>query len=237
MSLDAFFEAMAPMLERKAPAKAVVETLGPTPSALTDLGFYATLVERNHFKILSDMFPELLALVQRELPERWPALVRSYRDAHPAVHWDPNRFAAGFSDFLRGLRDAGDIPHPIYEELADLGYIRQVVYSGNGSDANTYEGRIAVRQYTHPASDFFFKLREDPSAPIPQPRPQVVFVYRHVRDDSLHHFLPTAAGLAALARRRGIDELPAMFSSLSEAQIAEADRSLVEWGVLAPRET
>lgn len=237
MSLQKFFDTMAPMLERKASPQSVVEALGPSPSGPENVGFYATLVERNHFKILADIFPELRQLIFRELPGRWPELVRAYRDAHPAAHWDPNRFAANLSDFLRAMRERGELPHPIFEELADLCYLRQVVFAGNASDATAFEGRVAVRQYSHPTSDYFFKLKDDPSAPLPDPRPQVVFVYRHLRDDSLRHFLPTAAGLAALALRQGIRELPAMFSALTPDQLDEADRALVEWGVFEPRES
>ena len=235
MSLEKFFQTMAPMLERKSSPQAVIDALGPTPSGADNLGFYATLVERNHFKILFDVFPVVRGLVFRELPELWPKIVRAYRDAHPANHWDPNRFAAHFSDFLRSMREAGTIPHPIFEELADLSYVRQVVFSGNGSDPSAFDGRVVVRQYSHPTSDYFFQLSEDPQAPIPQPRPQVVFIYRHHRDASLHHFLPTAAGLAALAIRQGITELPPMFASITPAQLEDADRALVEWGVFSPR--
>ena len=237
MSLEKFFQTMAPMLERRSSPQAVIDALGPTPSGADNLGFYATLVERNHFKILADVYPSLRSLVLRELPGLWPKLVRDYRDAHPADHWDPNRFAAHFSDFLRSMREAGTIPHPIFEELADLAYVRQVVFSGNGSDPSAFEGRVIVRQYSHPTSDYFFQLEDDPAAPLPPARPQVVFVYRHLRDDSLHHFLPTVAGLGALALRQGITELPAMFSALTPAQLDDADRALVEWGVLAPRES
>ncbi len=237
MTLDDFFKAMAPMLDGKASPQSVIDAIGPTPSGLENLGFYRTLVERNHFKILYDVFGQVRTVMLRELHDgRWPDIVRDYRDAHPATHWDPNRFAAHFSDFLRTMRERGDLPHPIYEELADLCYARHCVFSGNDSDPDAFEGRVLVRQYSHPVSDFFFALAEDDDAPLPEPRPQVVFVYRHHRDDSLHHFLPSAAGLAALARRQGITELPAMFGALTQAQLDDADQALVEFGVFAPRD-
>ncbi|MGH1343133.1 MAG: HvfC/BufC family peptide modification chaperone [Nannocystales bacterium] len=237
MSLDRFFETIAPMLEGRTPAQAVIDTLGPSPSGAENLGFYSTLVERNHFNILADVFPVVRALFIREFPGRWPELVRAYRDAHPADHWDPNRFGANFSDYLRGLRESGDALHPVFEELADLCYIRQRAFSGNESEPDAYEGRVFVRQYTHPVSDYFGALTEDPAAPLPEAHPQVVFVYRHARDASLHHFLPTAVGLAALARRQGICELPPMFGALTQDDIEAADRSLVEYGVFTPSST
>ncbi len=236
MSLEGFFEAIAPMLEGRAPAQSVIDTLGPSPSGAENLGFYGTLVERNHFKILADVFPLVRALFFRELPGRWPPLVRDYRAAHPADHWDPNRFGAHFSDYLRRLREGGEAFHPVYEELADLSYIRQRAFAGNESEPDAYEGRVFVRQYSHPVSDYFATLTDDPAAPLPAARPQVVFVYRHARDASLRHFLPSAAGLGALARRQGITELPAMFGALSEAELETADRALVEFGVFTPQD-
>ncbi len=237
MSLERFFDAMGPMLEGQAPAQRVIETLGPSPSGPENLGFYATLVERNHFKILAELFPVVRGLFFRELPGRWANLVRDYRAAHPADHWDPNRFGANFSDYLRGLRESGETLHPIYEELADLCYIRQRAFSGNEAEPDAYEGRVFVRQYTHPVSDYFSALTDDPAAPLPPARPQVVFVYRHARDASLRHFLPSLAGLGALARRQGITELPPMFAALGAADLETADRALVEFGVFAPRAT
>lgn len=235
MTLDAFYRAMAPMLAGTASAQTVVDALGPTPSGADNLGFYGTLVERNHFKILWDVFPSLRALLIREHPGCWPSIVRAYRAAHPATHWDPNRFAEHLGDFLRAMRQRGDLNHPIYEELADLLYLRQRVFSGNALGPDAYDDRVVVRQYSHPASDYFFALQDDPAAGLPEERPQVVFVYRHQRDESLHHFLPTAAGLAALALRQGISELPAMFAALSPKQLEDADRALVEHGVFAPK--
>ncbi|MCR9160251.1 MAG: hypothetical protein ACE37F_27385 [Nannocystaceae bacterium] len=235
MTLDAFYRAMAPMLEGTASPQVVIDTLGPTPSGAENLGFYSTLVERNHFKILFELFPILRALLLREHPGSWPKIVRQYRATHPATHWDPNRFAEHFSEHLRAMRERGALDHPIYEELADLVYLRQRVYSGHDLGPDAYDGRVVVRQYSHPTSDYYFALHEDPSAPLPQARPQVVFVYRHAQDHALHHFLPTAAGLAALARRQGITDLPPMFAALGEAQLEDADRALVEHGVFTPR--
>lgn len=237
MSLERFFDAMGPMLKGQNPAQAVVDALGPSPSGVENLGFYRTLVERNHFKILADIFPVVRTLFFRELPGRWADLVRSYRKAHPADHWDPNRFGAHFSDYLRSLREGGEAVHPIYEELADLCYIRQRAYAGNQTEPDAYDGRVFVRQYTHPVSETFAALTEDPTAPLPAARPQILFVYRHAHDASLRHFLPTMAGLAALALRQGITELPAMFGTLDAAALETADRALVELGVFTPRDT
>jgi len=237
MSLDRFFAAMAPMLEGKASPQSVVDALGPSRSRVEDIGFYATLVERNHFKICNEVFPALRLLLEREQPGRWPQIVRSYRDAHPADHRNPNRFAAKFADFLRQMREAGEHEHPIFEELADLIYIRHLAFTGHDPDGEAYDGRVFVRQYSHPTSDYFFALVKDAAAPLPQAKPQVVFVYRHLRDASLHHFLPNAAGLAALALRQGIAELPAMFGALTQTQLDNADEALVERGVFGPEPT
>ncbi len=236
MSLDAFFGAMAPMLEGTQPASSVIEALGPTPSGAENLGFYATLVERNHFKILADVGGPLRDLLEREVPGWWARLVRGFRAAHPATHWDPNLFAAGFSDYIRAQRDDGAPLHPIFEELADLAYVRQRAFSCNAFDGDGYEQRVFVRQYMHPASDYMFELNDEPSTPLPEARPQVVIVYQHATDLSLHHFSPNAAGLAAIALRQGITQLPAMFGALTDEAIAAADRALIEHGVVLPKD-
>ncbi len=234
MSLDAFFDAMVPFLRGTQPVGALIDTLGPSPSGPDNLRFYATLVERNHFKILNDITGPLRDLMERESPGAWGRLVRGYRAAHPATHRDPNRFAAGFAEYIRAQREAGASLHPVFEELADLTYIRQRAFSCGPFDADGFEQRVFVRQYAHATSEYMFALGRDRATALPQPRPQVVIVYQHAQDLSLRHFHPSAAGLAAIALRQGITQLPAMFGALTEDDLASADRALVEYGVVFP---
>ncbi|MEM6292739.1 MAG: hypothetical protein AAGA54_15810 [Myxococcota bacterium] len=235
MSLDAFFDAMAPMLSGRTDAGTVVNAIGPSDSGAESLGFYNELIRRNHAKLLGDIFIHLHGLMERESPGTWETLIAGYRLAHPAAHWDPNLYAEHFSSYLREQREAGAALHPIYEELADFAFVRQRAFFGNQTEGDAYEQRIFVRQYTHPLSDYLPELHHNPDAPIPAARPQVVIVYRHARDHSLHNLLPTAAGLAAVARRQGMTQLPPMFASLREEDIAAADQALVERGLFTER--
>ena len=235
MSLDAFFDAMAPMLSGRTSARTVVDAVGPSSTGEESLGFYNEMIRRNHAKLLGDIFVHLRGLIVRESPGTWERIIAGYRLAHPASHWDPNLYAEHFSNFLREQREDGAALHPIYEELADFAFVRQRAFFGNHTEGDAYEQRIFVRQYSHPVSDFLPELHNNPDAPIPAARPQVVIVYRHARDHSLHNLLPTAAGLAAVARRQGMTQLPAMFASLSDEDIAAADRALVQRGLFTER--
>ncbi len=235
MSLHAFFDAMGPMLSGRTSAAEVEAELGATsPSGTENLGFYAVLVERNHFKILRDLFGPIRTLALRRSDTLWGRLVRDYTRKHPAGHWDPNRFGASFSEYLANLRQRhGELP-TLFEELADYLYIRHLAYSSPDEPGDGFETRLFVRQYSHAVPDVLDALARDPEADLPGAKPIVVIVYRHARHRELRTFYPSAAGLGALARRQGVDSMPEMFKALPAQTLDAAEANLVEHGVLTP---
>lgn len=235
MSLDAFFDAMDPMLRGLHDAATVEQTLGRCTSGTQNLGFYATLVRRNHFKILADVCAPLHKVVMRDDAALWDQLVVDYRAAHPATHWDPNRFVDAFSDFLRARREQHPQQPIIYEELADFCAVGQQVCFGPPCDGDGFDVRLCVRQYSYDLVAFTTALREDDSAALPEPSAHILLIYRDLRHDGLRFFRPNVAGLAALARRQGLGVVPPMFAALPLKDIDAAELAFIERGVLHPK--
>lgn len=235
MSLEAFFDAMGPMLRGQASPREVETQLATeSPSGTANLGFYATLAERNHFKILRDLFGPIRTLALRLDPALWPALVRDYTRKHPATHWDPNRFGALFSDYLAQRREADPAFPAVFEELADYFYTRYRVFSCPDDVGDGFDQRLFVRQYTHAVPDVPDALASDPDLQRFEPSPTLVLIYRPLHETDVRLFHPTVVGLAALARRRGLESMPPVFEALSPQAIDNAESELVRHGVLAP---
>lgn len=227
--LSGFFAALGPMLEGRATAEDVEARLGRSATGTAALGFYAELVRRNLHKILGDVYPLVRTLVNRE-PDghaRWTSLARDYACAHPGSGADPNRFAAQFSPWLRGCSDAP----PIWAELADYEWTRVAAYHAQDVADDGFDARLFVRQYTWDVPAFAAALLADPSAAPPPTSPTTVALFRHTRTLQLGVFRLGAAGLAALACRRGV-AMPPVLAALGEPAIVAATRRLEDSGVL-----
>jgi hypothetical protein len=235
-SLHAFFGAMRPFLLSETSVDQVRSELGPPPSGDANLEFYRTLVERNLFKILRDLYGPVRELALRAEAGTWPRLVRGYVQQHPPRHWDPNRFGESFSDFLAQQRD-GDATIPaLWEEMADFCWIRHRANVCADDVSDPFERSLFVRQYTYDVPGIVAAVTADPAASLPTPRPYIVVVYRHVRTMEVRLLTPNATGLAALARRQG-QPLPAALQRIDEADLQAADVFLVEHGILTPRDS
>jgi len=226
--MTAFFAAMAPMLAGRIDAAQVESRLGPSPSGTAALGFYAELVRRNLHKILSDVFPSVRAVCHGDGGEgRWVQLAAAYADAHPGTGADPNLFAARFPQWL--ATQTG-VP-AVWTELADYEWTRLIAFHAPdaASDVDGFDVRLFVRQYSSdiPRLAVAALRGEAPGAEVPV----LVAVFRHARTAHLGTFRLGAAGLAALARRRGLP-LPASLGALSDDAILQAQDALVEAGVL-----
>lgn len=228
MTLPAFFTAMQPMLLGRSSASDLEARLGASPSGTAALGFYGVLVARNVEKILREVCPTLFVLAART--HAWRTLVADYLDAHPPRGGDPNRFADALPDFLHARAELPDV----WGEIADyhVAYVR--AYHAADEDGDGFDRRVFVRQYTHPVPQIVEALARDRESAIPAPRPTLVVVFRHTRTLRVRRLVPSATGLAALARRQGLD-LPPALAGLCEADIATAERALIREGVLVPR--
>jgi len=234
-SLDDFYAEMKPFLMGEHTLPQTREVLGASPSGDDDFSFYRVLAERNLFKILSDLYAPLRALVLREDPEAWGPLVREYARVHPPGGHHPNSFGEAFSDHLAQRRERDPSQAVIYEEIADFCWIRQYVYSAldEADQSDGFEQRLFVRHYTHRVHEIVAALEQDAQAPLPEPQPILLLVYRHTRSLQTRLFSPSAAGLVALAKRQHM-EVPEALRSIPSEHVATADAQLVEHGVLKP---
>jgi hypothetical protein len=230
--LDRFFGAMRPFLIGRSSVAEAERELGPSPSGSESLDFYRVLVERNMFKILRDVHRPIRILADRQSPQLWGRLVRGYVTDHPPAHYEPNMFAAKFSDWLAEQRKRfGEIPE-LFEELADYQWIRHLARQCPDDVGDGFEQRLFVRQYTYDVPKIAAALRRDANAELPGRASVVVLVYRHLRHQDVRTFYPTRPGLAVLARRQGA-ALPPGFGEFQDLDKAEVE--MIEHGIFVPR--
>lgn len=234
-SLGRFFGAMAAMLELRSSPSLVEEQLGPSPSGTHRLGFYEVLARRSRFIALRQLCPATRHAAIAHAPNLWSELVTRYSIEHPPRHADPNRFAAGLSDFLAALRER-DPSLPAYlEELIDFEFHEWEV--GVAMRAPTYDDpglghTLHVRHYDFDVPGYVeaFRLGRAPHAPEAEAR--AVIIYRDVHSERARWFYPTPLGLAALGRRLGRSlHLP---SDMADA-LDGAEKQLERDGILLPR--
>ncbi len=230
MTLHAFFSTMGPFLRGARSVVEVERTLGLSRSGTAALDFYRVLVARNDAKILREICPSLHTLARRA--GRWQELVRDYVAAHPPCGGDPNRAADALPEYLRSRADVD----PLWSELADYHVARvQAHHAPEGDrDDDGFDRRLFVRQYMHPVPAIVDALARGQDVTLPQPRPTIVVVFRDTRTLRVRRLAPSAAGLAALARREGLG-LPPPLSGLPSAVIDAAERGLERDGVLVRR--
>jgi hypothetical protein len=214
---EAFFGAMVPMLLGEREAAAVERVLGPCPSGTNALAFYAVLTRRDVTSVLDRLFVTTKTVARRARPSLWDELVDGYVRAHRSTHWEPNRFAAAFADFIAHRRNKGlDVPR-VLEEVADFEYARFAV--------TLQKLPVPIlRQYDHDVRTLF----RNPATPRPPPRPTVLAIYRDARARAAWCELGIAE-IAALARLRGHTiALP-----VEDALVDAAEQRLRALGVVA----
>ena len=230
--LAAFFQAFAPLLELTGDVAAVERALGGSPSGSRRMGFYGVLARRTRLLSLGELCPAFRYATQKLGERAWLELALRYAELHPPRHADPNRFAEGFSEFIASERERG-LPLPSYfEELAEYEFTLwevgitdfQPTFADVGLDRT-----IRVRQYSCNVANFVSEFHAGRSPAPPAPGPVVLLVYQDTRSGFPRTFFPTAAGLAALARRAG-RSLPS--AQLDAQMLSAAEQELVEHGVL-----
>lgn len=230
--LASFFRAFAPMLELTSDVNRVEREFGASPSGTSRMGFYGVLARRTRLLTLGDMCPATRYAVQSSKGPAWMDLVLRYAESHPPSHADPNRFAEGFSEFIASERQRG-FPLPSFlEELAEYEFTLwevgitdfQPTLSDPGLDRT-----IRVRQYSANVADFVTEFHAGHAPEAPAAGPVIVLIYQHTRSGYPRYFFPSAAGLAALARRAG-KSLPK--ATFDEDTLSSAEQELVEYGVL-----
>jgi hypothetical protein len=164
---------MVPMLLGEHSAAHVEADLGPCPSGTEALAFYAVLARRDLASVLRQMFVATRVVARRLRGTLWEELAEGYMRDHRSTHWEPNRFAAAFSDFIARRRADGLEVPPFLEELADFEYARFVVTISEPRE-------VLIRQYEYDIR----AIARDPASPLPAPRTTVVAIYRDGRSRS-----------------------------------------------------
>src|SRR5215472_17084744 len=101
---SAFHDSLVPMLLGKRSAAHVKAELGPSPSGTEAIAFYAVLARRDLASVLQGMFVATRVVARRLRMALWEELVDGYVRSHRSTHWEPNHFAAAFSDFIARRR-------------------------------------------------------------------------------------------------------------------------------------
>lgn len=235
------YAALAPFLFGEHDVATLEAELGASPSGSANLDFYRVLVARNLNKILSELFPLIRALMQREHPQLWPKLIQDFARAHPSEARDPNRLGLHLPEYLSTRRARRSEYSALYEELADYQMCRYLAASAPeptpGEDG--FEERVFIRGYTHPVPEIVAALGRDPAAQLPEPRPVTLLVYRSLHPPrriafaGLRTHTPDLEEVAAIAKRQGLT-LAGPLAQVDAEGLARGLARLVERGVLAP---
>lgn len=233
-SLQTFFAQMPGFLLGERPLAQVEQALGTSPSGQDNFAFYRVLIQRNLFGFAGNMFGPLRTLLMRHNERLWPELVEGYAKAHPPAHWNPNRFSEHFPAYVAEFVVGHAELSPIFEEVADYCWTRYLSKNCPDDVGDGFDQRLFVRRYTYAVPAFVRALDKDACAPEPEPGDVVVLIFRHVTTLDSRLFQPSMPGLAALARRRGLGDVPEIFRAIPKAEVDSAEIQLVEYGVLTP---
>jgi len=229
--LPTFFDAMQRFLGGEASAASVRRALGVGDDAAEHLEFYRLLVQRNHAKILRELYPPVHALLTREEPGRWQQLVSAYAQPHRASHWNPNRFGREFGSFLQQASGLRAELRELCVELADYCWVRYCSSVAEDTGDDGVDSRLFARHYRYAVDRITVQL-EDALEELPATEATSLLIYRHVETQEVRVFRPTPLGLAALARRQGV-ELPAALADLQSEALDRAEAEMMRVGVLA----
>ncbi len=230
--LGEFFEQMRAHLRGRCSVPDLVAALGPSTSNEECIGFYRVLIERNHQRFIQGLFGPVQTLADREAPGAWADICAEYEQMHNPKHWHPSGYTSGLPEFLAERRGRHPEQPAIWEEMVDFLECRRACYTCPNDVGDGFDRRLFIRQYTYPVQTLADALRTAPDIEIPEPAAKVIFVFRHEESGQQRVFNPTAASLAALARRQGLGKLPEMFAALPPALVDEAEAGLVKHGVL-----
>lgn len=233
MSLSAFFEHVGPFLRGQTDASAFERALGAdSPSGAENLAFYSTLVHRNYAKILRSLFPAVRALYDGD----WSAFASRYvAEVEPPTTNDPNGLGAGFSDFLAGLHERGELETSLMAELADYAWIRyRATHAPAEFDGDGFDVRLFSRLYTFdiPALTRLLEAGGTLDGP-PVPTQTYTIVYRSVRHNKTIVRPASLPELVVLMKRQhGV--LPDLPPSVKPETLLRAEADLIERGALLP---
>jgi hypothetical protein len=223
-ALARHFADFAALLRGEIDAGEVERRAGATAHPQRGLAFYAVLARRNHELAVCQCCPATTAVLRAH--GAFESLVRELGERRPPTSSDPNRFADALPEVLA---DHAELPSWIVE-LADLEVTRQrcgvADFEPSVSDPGL-DRALFVRCYEHDVPALLLGFDGSGRWDEPARRTTAVLVHRDPRSGLPRLYLPTALGLAAVARRLGEPVAGAPAAALDGAE-----RELVAAGVL-----
>lgn len=175
---------------------------------------YASLIRTGRQDLMASIYPGC----QKMLSRQWTRLVDRYFETRPPVHFNLNKAASSFSDFLKVDCPELVTRHPCLPELADYEWIELEIME---TDARAVRGKdivldnpevfnsygpvlnpvLAIRHYQYPIAKLVEWLRDDVRLP------------RRIKKDATN-----------LAIYRDFDEHNARFLELGDLTVKVIDR-------------
>ncbi len=232
----------------KKSAKTAIDTL---PSELRNdidkrgVSLYANLLNFGHHDVMESIYPGCAKI----LGEKWERAVGDYLERFPPNHYNFNRTAERFAEFLEKHGDRYLKKYPYLAELADYEWLEleilekdvEVTVSPHqtltqpeqfASLAPVVNPSLVVRHYRYPITDIVDHLHDDCCLPSAvEPEATSVAVYRHP-DTHLCKFLRLGALAARVVEvsaesRQSYSALVALVVSLSGGR--DPQQSVVEF--------
>lgn len=173
-----------------------VDRLPPEQLAAIDkrgVRLYAGLLNFGHHDLMLSIYPGCAKL----LADKWERVVDGYLEYFPPSHYNFNRTAARFSEFLAAYGDRYQKRFPYIAELADYEWLElEILERDVEINVTPYEPltqpeefatlapvvnpSLVVRHYRYPITDVVDHLRDDCCLPTNvEPKATAVAVYRH----------------------------------------------------------
>lgn len=231
--LERFFASMRPFLLGQHDVSEVERALGPSASGSAALAYYRTLIDRNHHKILGDIFDSVRAACLAADDGAWSRLVRDYVALRPRATHDPNDFGGEFPAFVAEYDEWPEAPTCLGERVAELADYHWCLHRcGVAADGEQGDDgvnrRLFVRQYSFdvPAARRRIprgELRIDDAS---LERDTFVVIFRHLHTRHVEVLRASLPQLRVVAGRAGV-------TPVAEGPgFAAATEALVELGVL-----
>lgn len=206
---------------------------------------YASLLNIGHKDLMVNVFPGCAKLIG----DKWPEVVDHYLEQYPPNHYNLNRSAERFSEYLSRFGDRYLRKYPFIAELADYEWLELELLEHRGQ-IKTYTNApltspadfeslrpvvnpvLAVRRYRFPIPTIVDHLEDDCCLPKDvAPKPATVLVYRDPQSHACRFLevgeMTAKIVQATLANSLSYKELAAL--AVSEAQGMDPQQCLVEF--------
>ncbi len=230
MSLADFWADARPFLLGELSAAQLEARHGPSPSGTQNLAFYQPFVRLHERLNLQRLYPEVHILCGRAGLD-WAELCEAFIHAHVPSSWSLHRAGEPFGAWLQEQIDAG---RPIPAEcpaLADYSWTRWLALNAP-ADAPRMDGTVYVRSYAINVVEIRQRLKDDPSAELPEPVPTPMVIYRSFVTGTVRIVGPNLAMLAVLDLDSGQTDTDWAAHGITDEGVAAERLRMQELGML-----